>query len=248
MLKAIAIDDEIAALNQLQKMSAVNGKVQIIGQYIDPKEALEEIKRFRPQIVFLDISMPEFSGLYLAEQIVRLLPQTNIVFITSFHEYALRAFELNAMDYLLKPLTQERFNQCIDKLLRFDSKRIEPDNIIQLNQQFKESAKKIFVNCDEEIILLKPEDIYFFEANDKTVLIRTINRMYTSTSTLEYFESKLQNSNFFRCHRSYLVNLDKVSRFISYSKTNLELGFADIKDTVLVSKRNIGILKKMLEY
>jgi DNA-binding LytR/AlgR family response regulator len=248
MLKAIAIDDEIAALNQLLKMSAVNGKVQIIGHYTDPKEALEQIKALRPQIVFLDINMPEFSGLYLAEQIIGLIPQTCLVFITSFDEYALRAFELNALDYMLKPLTQERFNQCINKLLQFGFKPIEPDNINQLNLHFKEAAKKIFVHYDEETILLKPEDIYYFEANDKTVLIRTAEKTYTSTNTLEYFQSKLQNSNFYRCHRSYLVNLDKISRFISYSKTNCEVGFMGIKDTVLVSKRNIGLLKKMLAY
>jgi len=249
MLEAIAIDDERAALNQLQKMASVNGKVKIIGQYTDPKEALEQIKTCRqPQIVFLDISMPEFSGLYLAEHIIQVAPQTGIVFVTSFNEYALKAFELKALDYLLKPLTQERFNQCIDKLLRFGFKRLEPENINQLNLHFQESVKKIFVNNDEEIILLKPEDIYYFEVQDKVVLIRTIKNTYTSANTLEYFQTKLQNSNFYRCHRSYLVNLDKVSRFISYSKTNCEVGFAEIRDTVLVSKRNIGILKKMLEY
>jgi len=248
VLKGIVIDDESAAIKQLEKSAVLNGNIQIIAGFTNPEEGLVNIKKFRPDIVFLDINMPEISGLYLAEQIVKFSEHTSIIFVTSFNDYALKAFELNALDYLLKPLTQERFDQCIRKILKYGPKTISQQNINLVNSGFRESAKKIFVDNGEETILIKPEDIYFFEVNNKIVLIHTQNGKYTSPSSLDYFESKLQNSNFFRCHRSFLVNLDKVYKLFFYSKNNCEIGFSNIKDTVMVSKRNIHILKKLLEY
>lgn len=248
MLKAIAIDNEKTALTQLEKMAAANGGIDILAKFTDPVEGLETLKKLQPHLVFLDIDMPVISGIYLAEQVVKFCPVTGIVFVTSFDDYALKAFELNALDYLLKPLTEKRFDQCIEKILTYGYKTISPANISSLNQQFKESAKKLFVDNRDETLLLKPEEIYYFEVSDKTVLIKTLQNTYTSGNSLDYFEAKLQNSNFYRSHRSYLVNLDKVSRLITYSKTNCEVGFADIKETVLVSKRNISLLKRLLEY
>lgn len=248
MFKAIVIDDERVAISQLEAMAAFNENIAIIAGYSDPLEGLEGIRKLQPQVVFLDISMPGMRGLYLAEQIVHAYPQTGIVFVTSHNDYALKAFELNVLDYLLKPLTQERFNQCLDKLLQYGYQRINFESLRTLNQSFKEAAKKIFVEDNGDTILLKPDDIYFFEVRDKTVFIKTKNNTYSSPNNLSYFEAKLQNSNFYRCHRAFLINLNQVSRFIHYSKVICEVGFADIPETALVSKTNVNILKRLLEY
>lgn len=248
MLRAIVIDDEKASISQFNKIAKQNSKVDLLGAFTDPLEGLMSIGTNKPNVVFLDINMPEMSGIYLAEQIIKLYPKTYIVFITAYDEYALKAFELNAMDYLLKPLTQERFCQCIDKIYQYDGKGTNVDNIHNLNYQFKESLKKLFIDNKDETILVKLDDIYYFEVMDKTVIIRTMPKTYTSSNSLKYFETKLQNSNFYRCHRSYLVNLDKVSRFICFSRNCYDVGFDDIKDTIPVSKSNIGVIQKILEY
>lgn len=248
MLKAIAVDNEKAAINQLKAIAASNKFIEVIARYTDPVEGLKNIKVLQPQVVFLDISMPEMSGLYLAEQILKACPQTGIVFFTSHNDFALEAFNLNALDYLLKPLSQERFDRCIEKLLQYGFKSIGTENLHNINNSFKEAAKKLFVEDNGETILLKPENIYYFEVRDKTVFIKTKHKAYSSPNSLGYFEAKLQNSNFYRCHRSYLVNLDKVDRFIYYAKVISEVGFSDIKETALVSKNKVNTLKKLLEY
>lgn len=247
-MRAIVIDDEKAAINQLKAIGASSEDIEIIAGFTDPMKGLENIKTLQPQVVFLDISMPEISGLYLAEQIVKACPQTGIVFITSHDAYALEAFELNALDYLLKPLSQERFDKCIAKLLQYGYSSITSERLHHINHNFKEAAKKLFVEDNGDTVLLRPENIYYFEVRDKIVLIKTRNKEYASYNSLGNFEAKLQNSNFYRCHRSYLVNLDKVDRFINYSKKICEVGFSDIEETALVSKNSIGIMKKLLEY
>ena len=248
MLRAVVIDDETVAINALKKIARANDEIEIIAGYTDPLKGLEGITIIKPDVVFLDISMPEISGIYLAEEIVRISPDIGIVFVTSYNDYAIKAFDLNAMDYLLKPVTLERFNQCVSKLLCYGNKKISQQNIHNLNCQYRESVRKLFVDNNEETILLKLEDICYFKVENKTVLIRTFDNTYTSSNSLSFFEAKLHNSNFYRCHRSYMVNLDQVSRLIYYSKNSCELGFPNIKDTVPVSKRNLCVLQKLLQY
>lgn len=248
MLTAILIDDEKAAQGRLEEVVRNNDNIELIASFQNPLEGYENIKLHQPQIVFLDISMPEMSGLYLAEQIIKIAPQTAIVFITSHEEYALKAFELNALDYLLKPLTQERFDKCIGKLLKYGINSPPAENLHNMNSNFKESIKKIFVEDEGETILLKLDDIYYFEVRDKRVFIKTQTRGYSSINSLGYYETKLQNTNFYRCHRSFIINLDKISRLIYYRKNVIEVGFADIRETVLVSKSNVATLKKLLKY
>ncbi len=247
-MRAMVIDDEVAALELFRKMATGHAGIELLGAFSNPIEGLGQIDTLKPQVVFLDIQMPEFSGIYLAEQIVRLHPQVGIVFVTSHNEHALRAFELNALDYLLKPFTEARFNQCVNKLLRFGAGPLRQERAHNLSSQFRESAKRLFVNSEDETVLLRPEDIYYFEVRDKTVLLRCANNTYTSTDSLNYYEMKLQNSDFFRCHRSYLVNLSKVHRLINFTRRYGELGFADIKETVPVSKPNVPTLRKLLEF
>lgn len=248
MLRAIAIDDEKAALSQLKKTAVTNKKVEVIAEFTDPLEGLISIAELRPNIVFLDIDMPEMSGIYMAEQIIKSYPDTGIVFVTSYDEYALKAFELNALDYLLKPLTQERFNQCMDKLMQYEDIRTDALAIHSLNNKYKESVKRLFIENEGETILVKPDDIYYFEVRDKTVIIKTRTNTYTSSNPLKFFETKLQNSSFYRCHRSYLINLDRVSRFVYFSKTRCDAGIDDISDTIPVSKSNINAMQKLLKY
>ena len=248
MLRAIAIDDEKAALSQLKKVAATSESVDIVAVFTNPLEGFESIATLEPNVVFLDIDMPEMSGICMAEQILKCYPGICIVFVTSYNDYAQKAFDLDALDYLLKPFTQERFFQCIDKILKYNDVGTDARTICSLNHHYKESVKKFFIHSEGEIVLIKPDDIYYFEARNKTVIIKTLTNTYTSSNTLKYFENKMQNSNFFRCHRSYLVNLDKVSRFVYYSKSRCDVGFDHFRGTIPVSRQNIELIQKLLQY
>src|SRR5690625_2483073 len=107
-MRAVLIDDEQLALDYFEKLLQEIGSFKIVAKYINPRHALEEVAQERPDVIFLDIEMPEINGIELAEQFGEIMPNTQIVFITAYDEYAVKAFELNAVDYILKPVHRDR--------------------------------------------------------------------------------------------------------------------------------------------
>jgi len=246
MTKALLIDDEPFALKELQHQLERFKEIKVIGAFTDPYEGFAQIKALVPDVVFLDIEMPEAGGIYIAEQIVTNFPDINIIFVTAYDQYAIRAFDLNAVDYILKPLSAERVKQSIGRLKKTgedsDGKKIH-----LLSQQYEESVKKFFVYEGEATILLPLEDIYYIEAINKNVRIRTREKLYHSNHMLNYYENKLKNLNFYRVHRSYIVNLAKVSRISPKINYYFDIQFNGIDDSVPVSRNNIKYLRKLLE-
>ncbi len=244
MLKAILIDDEIFALKELQFHLKSLNKVKVIGSFTNPFEAFFNIKNLEPDVIFLDIDMPEISGLYLAEEIVTTYKDLNIVFVTAYDKYAINAFELHALDYILKPYSTERIEKCISRIEKI---RTNNDNISLVNENYEETIKKFFVSDGEDTILINLEDICYIEALNKYVQIRTEKMFYRSKHPLKYYESKMKNLNFFRAHRSYIINLDKVIRISPKMNYSFDVHFKGVKDSVPVSRNNVKILKKLLE-
>ena len=141
MLRAIVIDNE-KSLNQLKKLAGTNDNVNLIASFTDPLEGLANLADLEPDVVFLSTDMPEINS--IAEQIIKSCPDTCIVFVASHDDYALKAFELNALDYLLKPVTRERFCQCVDKLLKYGGGNIDARSFHDLNYHFNENSKVIY--------------------------------------------------------------------------------------------------------
>jgi len=246
MIKAILVDDELFALKELQLQLESLPNIQIIGSFTNPLESFFNITTLDPDVVFLDIDMPEVSGIYLAEQIMTTHPQVKIIFVTAFDKYAINAFELNAVDYILKPFTLERIKKTISRLEEKIEKNINTD-IHSLSNQYKESVKKFFIYEQDNIILLNIKDIYYIEALNKFVRIRTKDRFYNSNHSLNYFENKLKNLDFFRAHRGYLVNLDKIAEIIPKINYSFDIRMTDTNDLIPVSRTNIKLLKQLLE-
>ncbi len=246
MIKAILVDDELFALKELQLQLESLPNIQIIGSFTNPLESFFNITMLNPDVVFLDIDMPEVSGIYLAEQIMTTHPQVKIIFVTAFDKYAINAFELNAVDYILKPFTLERIKKTISRLEEKIEKNINTD-IHSLSNQYKESVKKFFIYEQDNIILLNIKDIYYIEALNKFVRIRTKDRFYNSNHSLNYFENKLKNLDFFRTHRGYLVNLDKIAEIIPKINYSFDIRMTDTNDLIPVSRTNIKLLKQLLE-
>ena len=245
-IKAILADDELFALKELQLQLESLPNIQIIGSFTNPLESFFNITMLNPDVVFLDIDMPEVSGIYLAEQIMTTHPQVKIIFVTAFDKYAINAFELNAVDYILKPFTLERIKKTISRLEEKIEKNINTD-IHSLSNQYKESVKKFFIYEQDNIILLNIKDIYYIEALNKFVRIRTKDRFYNSNHSLNYFENKLKNLDFFRTHRGYLVNLDKIAEIIPKINYSFDIRMTDTNDLIPVSRTNIKLLKQLLE-
>ncbi len=180
-MRAIIIDWDKASLSQLKELAGINGNVDVVASFTDSLEGLLNVAKLKPNVVFIDIDMPETNGIYMAEQIIKSYPDTCIVFVTSYDDYGLEAFELNALDYLLKPVTQERFSQCIEKLLKYGGRGIE-------------SVKKLFIDFEGETVLIKPDDIYYFEVRDKTVIIKTKTNTYTSSNPLNTMKQSFRTA------------------------------------------------------
>ncbi|HHV65535.1 MAG TPA: response regulator [Peptococcaceae bacterium] len=174
MIKAILIDDEEMALEELKYALKGFAQIRVQQAYSDPLSALKELAAYQPDVVFLDIEMPEINGFVVAEEILTKKPDTYIVFVTAYDEYAIKAFEANALDYILKPVAKKRLSQTIDKI----EKRFAQDNnnFSELSRYLKSSQNKILVWENEEIILLKPSDILYFKAQDGNVLAVTEKR------------------------------------------------------------------------
>ncbi len=180
-MRAIIIDWDKASLSQLKELAGINGNVDVVASFTDSLEGLLNVAKLKPNVVFIDIDMPETNGIYMAEQIIKSYPDTCIVFVTSYDDYGLEAFELNALDYLLKPVTQERFSQCIEKLLKYGGRGIE-------------SVKKLFIDFEGETVLIKPDDIYYFDVRDKTVIIKTKTNTYTSSNPLNTMKQSFRTA------------------------------------------------------
>ena len=217
-MQAIVIDDEELSLAQLQHLLSQQPSVQVLGTYTDPLQALASIHTQKPDIVFLDIDMPAVSGLIVAEEILNIDENIAVVFITGHNEYAIRAFELNVADYLLKPVSKRRLHWTLEKI----KKRITTGNPVGKNNALSmyktlstaEVLNKIFVWEDDRIILLPTPEVMFLTMAGRDVQVVTQYKKYITGQTLNHWEARLLNLQFFRCHRSYLVNLDKVEKIL----------------------------------
>jgi DNA-binding LytR/AlgR family response regulator len=246
MLKALLIDDEPFALKELQYHLDNFHDIEVVGAFTDPFKGFAMVEALIPDVVFLDIEMPEAGGIYIAEQIVSSFPETSIIFVTAYNQYAINAFELNAVDYLLKPISQERLAGSIARIKKYSSVG-EGEKIHQLSQQYEESVKKFFVYEGESTVLLPLEEICYIEASNKCVHIRTADKRYHSRHMLKYYESKLKNLNFYRVHRSYIVNLAKITRITPKINYYFDIQFQGIEESVPVSRNTVKHLRKLLE-
>lgn len=251
MLKIMLVDDEAIALEELKhRLSILADEVRltIVGSFNNPLEAFFNIGILNPDVIFLDIDMPEVSGIYLAEQIMTKYPDLKIIFVTAFNKYAIDAFELNAVDYILKPITYDRLKKSLARIHTGNHTNRPGGNLSSVGEYYDETVKKIFVYEEDDIILLSYQNIYYLEALNKSVKIRTKDRFYLVNQPINYFESKLKSLNFFRCHRSYLVNLDKVHKILAKIQYSYDIELNDISDLVPVSRNQIKLLKQLLVF
>lgn len=208
MFKAVIIDDEQAARDRLQRLLASYEDIEIIAHAGDGERGAAIVNELRPDIVFLDIEMPELTGLEAA-RLFEYHPV--IVFVTAFNQYAVQAFEAESIDYLLKPVTLERLEKTIQRIRRNGTTSV-PDITAVLQQLTvkKEQDIRFSVKMHDEVFFIAEKDVYYFKAEEKYVFLCTHDAEYYYDGTLKELEEKLNNVLFFRIHKSYIVALDKV--------------------------------------
>ncbi len=250
MLRVVLVDDEKLSLDELSFILSKNSEIEIIGKHFDPLAALEFIKKSKPEIVFLDIEMPELDGFTLAEEICKMDFPVSIVFATVFDKYAIKAFEMNAIDYVLKPFSEQRLELTMDKITeRYNCNKNIPSysyNNILPEQDIIKGMKKLPLWKDECIFLVHPQDILYCTVLNKEVFVLTKEATFTTQYTLNQLGNKLVNHNFFRSHKSYLVNLDKIYKIVPWFNSTFVLKIEDWKEEVPVSRHYVKDFKKIL--
>lgn len=247
MIKAIIIDDESLARELVVSYLDSEKDIEILGEYSNGFEGLKAINELNPDLVFLDVQMPKLTGFELLELLDK---PCNIVFTTAYNEFAIKAFEHNAIDYLLKPFSKDRFLSALGKAKeRIANSSENEDQIEKIKSHNDESdglINRVVVKSRNKIDVIAVNKIKYFEAQDDYVMIYTNDGHYLKQKTMKYFESHLSPREFCRIHRSYLVKIDQISQLQPYEKDSWVV-ILKSGESLKVSRNGFKLLKKQLE-
>jgi two-component system, LytTR family, response regulator LytT len=245
MLKAYIVDDEPLARDELKYMLLRSKQVVVLGESDCAEDAIADIFGLKPDIVFLDIELADDSGLDLAKQLEKLNPAPATVFATAYDEFALKAFELNAVDYILKPFDEERIGKTLEKIKmmqKIGDQDLPIHSTVKNNQ-----SQKIAVLVDERIILLTNADIVYLESSEGKCTIETMDQTYKVSEALVVLEKKLPNTKFLRVHRSFIVNIDHIAEIEPWFNSTYNLIMKN-GSKVPVSRTYVKELKQILGF
>lgn len=243
MYKVILIDDEPLARQLLRSFLQPYTQIEVAAECGDGFEGFKAIQEHNPDLIFLDIQMPRLTGFEMLELIDT---PPAVIFTTAFDEYAMKAFESHAIDYLLKPIIKDRFDKAIQKWLRQAGSKETSQVAPLLESNIYEGYQHRIVVKDNGLIRIIPaQEIYHIEANDDYIKIVTKDGSYLKKSTLSHIEQTLDPQQFVRVHRSYLVPVTQLMRIEPYEKEG-HIALLHCGSKVLVSKSGMAKLKSLL--
>lgn len=218
-IRTIIIDDEQPARDLLLHYLSKFPEFDLVAEASDGFKGIQMIQEYKPEVVFLDIQMPKLTGFEMLELID---PKPLIIFSTAYDQFAIKAFEMNAVDYLLKPYSRDRFSQAIGKIKEKLQSNESPDELnrklIQSVDESTEMIHRIAVRTAQKIQVIPVKDIHFLEAADDYVMIHTKDGRFLKEKTMKYFESHLDHHQFVRIHRSYILNMSEMNKIERYEK------------------------------
>ena len=252
-LRTIIVEDEAPARDLVKAYIKTNDNIDLIAECQDGFSGVKTINELKPDLIFLDIQMPKLTGFELIE-LLETVPE--IIFTTAYDQFAIKAFELSAVDYLMKPFSRERFNEAVDKVLaRLQSKGETPKDAKRKNENIEkfanlrkdsiENVERLFVKTGTKIDVVSVVDIIKIEAQDDYVEIHTATKKYLKNDTMNYLEKVLPSKTFARVHRSHIINLNHINKIEKYGKESYIVKLND-GSIVNVSKSRIKDLKNQL--
>lgn len=241
MIRSLVVDDEPPARELLKHFLGQTGKVEIAAECDNGDEALRLLEEWDFDVVFLDIRMNSTDGLTVAREINRRFSDVQVVFTTGFSEYAVEAFEVSAVDYVMKPYSKARVQQAVDRLIR-DKERVSAGTV-----KFERSSRpgvrvqeKITVWDNGRMVVVANADIIYCQARHKDqATIVTAGSSYTTSITLKELEGRLAPSGFLRIHKSFIVNLEKVREILPWFNNTYMLALGAGQEKIPVSRHYI---------
>src|SRR5215831_15447367 len=218
MSKVVIIDDEMLARSIVKEYLQKHPELELMQECSDGFEGLKAIQQHQPDLIFLDIQMPKINGFEMLE----LLDQPPaVIFTTAFDEYAIKAFEAHAIDYLLKPFNQERFDKAIQKWKeKNEGTQKSTNELLETASQSPAQSQRIVVKTGSKIKIIPVQDVHYLEAADDYVKVHTQEGSFLKNKTMNHFEKTLDAQQFVRSHRSYIVNVQQITRIDPYEKDN----------------------------
>ena len=245
MIKAIIIDDEPLAREIVKEYLQYFPDVQVLQECNDGFEGLKAIQLHQPDILFLDVQMPKINGFEMLELIPSPPP---VIFTTAFDEYAIKAFESHAVDYLLKPFSQERFDKAMEKFMSQSGMQHQvqaTENLLRDEPGLGSEYKRIVVKTGGKIKIIPVPIIEYIEAADDYVKIITAEGSFLKNKTMSFYERCLPTHSFVRVHRSFILNLQEITRIDPYEKES-HLAILRSGARLPVSKAGYAKLKEVL--
>ena len=269
-LRAVLVDDEQLARDELGYLLGQIGGVEVIGQAGNGVEALNTIERLQPDVVFLDVQMPGLTGFEVARRMIDAEATSHIIFVTAYDQHAIAAFEVNAVDYLLKPVDPARLETAVQRARRrVDSERADAvaavpgaawrgipgledaqlEKIVQAVAERQNRRERLAIKVGERFVLVQADDVLFASLADETITVVTSQHVGASNyRTLDELQTRLDPDVFWRVHRSHLVNINKIREIVPWFSRNYLLRMKDDKSTEIpVSRTQTRRLREYLK-
>ena len=240
---AIIIDDERLARNELKKMLAVHPEIEIIGEAVNADEGLRLINEFNPDLIFLDVQMPVKTGFDLLEELEKV---PTVVFTTAYDEYAIRAFEVNALDYLLKPIDPKRLSDAVQKFLAIDEKEmLFSENRSEIRLSLSESDQ-VFVKDGEKCWFVRLDRVRLCESMGNYVRLFFDDQKPLVLKSLNALEDRLDPKVFFRANRKHIINLNYIEKIEPWFSGGLQVTLVGKGEKIEISRRQSIRFKELL--
>jgi two-component system, LytTR family, response regulator len=242
--KALIVDDEELARKLLREMLSSHPEIEIAGECGNGMEAVKAAAETKPDLLFLDVQMPKLSGFDVLELIER--GGVSVIFVTAYDQYAMKAFDVHAVDYLLKPFSRERFEAALERAKRAKSIKVDAAELAVATRPAGQYAERIVVKDGTKVSLIPVGKLDYAEALDDYVSLASEGKKHLKQQTISGLELMLDPALFVRIHRSYVVNLERVSRIEPYGKdTRVAILANGVR--LPVSRAGYGRLKKLLD-
>ncbi|AOY76193.1 LytR/AlgR family response regulator transcription factor [Clostridium formicaceticum] len=248
----VVVDDELPARRNITSLLNPYSDFQVIGEACDGEDGIQLIKEKMPDIVFLDIQLQDMTGFDIAAELINSVKVPKIVFATAFNHYAIDAFEYAAIDYLLKPVDEERFFKTIQKL-RNDLKNSteialkQVQCLIERHLSMEAKSQKITLEKDDKLYVLSLNDIIFVETEERNTKVVSKRGEFTTTFSMAEWEDRLSKHGFFRPHRSFLINLDEIDQVVLWFNNSFQVKMRGSRDkTIPISRNKVKEFKELV--
>ena len=239
MIRVITLDDEQLALDNLNFILKKFPELDIILSTTDANTALDSLQTLKPDLIFADISMPEINGMEIAEKVLELKLTTKVIFITAYEQYALDAFRVNAVDYILKPVTTSKVRHSLDKITSLSQGR--PDPSLKAHGEFR-----IIGTQNNRFYIIRPEDGQFIKMELRDLILITQSGEYVLRHSISYWEENLVPYGWFRCHKGYLVNMNQIEAIYPMFNSTYNVKIKNQKEAIPVSRTYIKEFRALL--